>query len=351
MKNMEVYPPLKAVELANKKLPEIWDAIEKTRLERPGTNFPPTREFVYIPAWQIYEQTFSNGPYHVPAEARPRALAVALSVLASWRQYKEVYRFATEMEDLLYRQADCNLPLDSLFHLPFPSFYIETPQILGDRYHGFFVAYDQAKDGTPLIRCMATKKENPLDFEFSEIKLEKGITLKEGIAKAARKAATEVGTNQLSEQFVSEMVIYVKYWTIILSKLCQLLLYITAQNVDLKELPGKGHGRMEQNKIKDKYREIRNWDVGYRVVKILEKARNNAVTNSSQCNRVMRGQTGHQRRTSPKPHWRGSHWQLFWTGKRKSENRTFIIKWIPPTPINCKSVEELPVTVNQFNKI
>lgn len=29
MKKIESYPPLKAVELANKKMPEIWDAIEK----------------------------------------------------------------------------------------------------------------------------------------------------------------------------------------------------------------------------------------------------------------------------------------------------------------------------------
>uniref|UniRef100_UPI0025A5EF27 hypothetical protein n=1 Tax=Enterocloster clostridioformis TaxID=1531 RepID=UPI0025A5EF27 len=40
---------------------------------------------------------------------------------------------------------------------------------LGDRYHGFFVAYDQVKDGTPLLRCMAVKKEDTLNFNFSEI--------------------------------------------------------------------------------------------------------------------------------------------------------------------------------------
>ncbi len=112
MKKIESYPPLKAVELANKKMPEIWDAIEKTRVSMLNRNSPPWREDIYIPAWQIYESTFLNGPYHIPKEARPRALAVVLSILASWRQYKEVYRFAPEMENLLYQQADFNLPLD-----------------------------------------------------------------------------------------------------------------------------------------------------------------------------------------------------------------------------------------------
>ena len=110
MKNNESYPPLKAVELANQKMPEIWDAIEKTRVSMLKQNLSLWREDIYIPAWQIYESTFLNGPYHIPKEARPRALAVVLSILSSWRQYKEVYRFAPEMENLLYQQADFNLP-------------------------------------------------------------------------------------------------------------------------------------------------------------------------------------------------------------------------------------------------
>lgn len=184
-----------------------------------STSYPVWREDIYIPTWQVYENTFLNGPYNVPMEARPRALAVAFSILASWRQYKEVYCFAPEMEELLYKQADFDLPLEALRHLPYPCFYLETPKILDDRYHGFFVAYDQAKDGTPLLRCMATQKEDSLNFDFSEMRLEKGLTLKGGIAKAAINAAMEVGVEHLLGQFATEMVIYIKYWMIILSRL------------------------------------------------------------------------------------------------------------------------------------
>lgn len=347
MKNIESYPPLKAVEVANKKLPEIWAAIEKTRTDMLSTSSPLWREDIYIPAWQVYEETFLYGPYNVPAEARPRALAVALSILASWRRYKEVYRFAPEMEELLYKQVDFDLLVDTLRHLPYPCFYVETPKILDDRYHGFFIAYDQIKDGTPLLRCMATKKEDTLDFVFSEIRLEKGLMLKDGIAKAAIKAAAEMGVEHLSEQFAAEMIIYVKYWTIILSRLCQLLLYLTAQNVDLEEIAGKsgrGHERVSGTPIKDKYREIRTWEVGVRTVKKLERARNNFNQPNDDAGRHLEG----QKRISPKPHWRGSHWHLFWIGKRKSENRKFIIKWIAPTLINCKTTEDLSMTINQI---
>ena len=345
MKNIESYPPLKAIELANKKMPDIWDAIEKTRVSLLNRNSPPWREDIYIPAWQICESTFLNGPYYIPKEARPRAFAVVLSILASWRQYKEVYRFAPEMENLLYQQADFNLPLDTLLNLPFSCFYIEAPQICGDRYHGFFIASDQAKDGSPLLRCMSTKKDDPLTFDFSEIRLEKGKNLKYGIAKAATSAAAEVGLKSLHGQIASELLISAHYQLAILSRLSQLL-YLTAQNADLKELSGKSHGRAAGKNIKDRYREIRNWDVGYRVVNKLKKARIYSESNSNQDNNGYRPDG--QRRMSPKPHWRCSHWHLFWTGKRKSENRKFIIKWIPPTLINCKSSKELPMIVNQL---
>lgn len=85
-----------------------------------STGHNPWREDIYIPAWQIYENILLNDPYHVPMEASPRELAVTLSMLASWRQYKEVYRFAPEMEDLLYKQADLNLPwmYCEIYHFP-----------------------------------------------------------------------------------------------------------------------------------------------------------------------------------------------------------------------------------------
>nr|WP_289707064.1 hypothetical protein [Enterocloster clostridioformis] len=190
------------------------------------------------------------------------------------------------------------------------------------------------------------QKNDPLTFDFSEIRLEKGKTLKYGIAKAATSAAAEVGLKPLRGQIASELLISTQYQLAVLSRLSQLLLYLTAQNADLKELTGKGHGRAAGKIIKDRYREIRNWDVGYRVVNKLEKARSHSEFNSNQGSNEYHSDG--QRRMSPKPHWRCSHWHLFWTGKRNCENRKFIIKWIPPTLINCKSSEELPMIVNQI---
>lgn len=250
---------------------------------------------------------------------------------------------------MLYRQSDYNLPLETLFDLPFPCFYVETAKLPVDKYHGFFFSLDQEKGGTPLLRCMAVKNQAILKFQFLEITLERGKTLRQGISKAVLQAALKGEYGEFQEFPVDDLVLESLIWRELMSMLSQLLLYISAQNSDMREVPGNSHGRVSGRIIKDKYREIRNWEVGYRVVTQLKKPEKQTVAGSDK-NETAESSSRGLKRMSPRPHWRRSHWQLFWIGKRKSENRKFIIKWIPPTLVNCKSVEDLPVTMNQFRQ-
>ena len=79
MKNMESFPPLKTIELANKKLPEIWAAIEKTRADMLSTGHNPWREDIYIPAWQIL-----SIPGHFPSPVRCLEIAVPVNRKSSF---------------------------------------------------------------------------------------------------------------------------------------------------------------------------------------------------------------------------------------------------------------------------
>lgn len=112
--------------------------------------------------------------------------AVSLSALSAWRRSKEVYRFAPEMERMLYRQANCTLPVSVLLHLPDSCFYIETPQLSGDGYHGFFVSLDQTTDDltgeqTRLLRCFACASADSTGVGLIELPLEEGKTLMDEI--------------------------------------------------------------------------------------------------------------------------------------------------------------------------
>lgn len=95
------------------------------------------------------------------------------------------------------------------------------------------------------------------------------------IPSAARAANLAQISLKDAEPFLQ---IYLLKMFTIITKLCQLILYITAQNADVRELDqlGKkgcrlaGSGNSGPVEIRDKYREIKGWDIGYRIEDIQE---------------------------------------------------------------------------------
>lgn len=109
--------------------------------------------------------------------------------------------------------------------------------------------------------------------------------------------------------------------------------------------------------IKDKYREIKGWDIGYRIVdkmtavKQEQTEKREREENSKQSERMAETKSGYPR-MPPVPHLRCGHWQTFWTGKREPNNpdRKLLLKWIAPTFVNCgyDPAKRLPVTINRY---
>lgn len=365
MKKMGTYPPLQMIRKVTQRRPSIWEEIAQAA-SRQQAEEPLWRPDIYITAQNLEKGVLKlcqRGPEKIES-----IVAAVLSVLASWRRTKEVYRFAPEMERLLYQQADCRLPVSVLLHLPYSSFYIETPQLMGDRYHGFFLSLDQSIGPTgekvKLLRFYACCGSNTdgINEELIELPLEEGKSLIEEIIAAAARAATFVQVSiKDAESFLLQ---YIAQTTVILTKLCQLVLYITAQNADLLEhgrpakvgsglVPAPSHAQAE---IKDKYREIRGWEVGYRIVDKMKAAKREQTAqekkeNRGQSERVTKPET-RRTRMSPVPHLRCGHWQTFWTGRREpgNPNRKLLLKWVAPTFVNCGHDQgaRLPVTINRY---
>lgn len=332
MKKMGTYPPIQMIKKVTQRRPSIWEDIAQAA-SRQQAEEPLWCPDIYITSQNLEKDVLKFcqcGP-----EKTESIVAAVLSVLASWRRTKEVYRFAPEMELLLYQQADCRLPVSVLLHLPYSSFYIETPQLAGERYHGFFLSLDQSIEPTgekvKLLRFYACCGSNTdgINEELIELSLEEGKSLLEEIIAAAARTATLVQVSiKDAESFLLQ---YIAQTTVILTKLCQLVLYITAQNADLLEhgRPANGGSGLVpapsriQAEIKDKYREIREWDAGYRIVDKMkvanreqtEQERQKEKENSGQSERDSEHET-RRTRISPIPHLRCGHWQTFWTGKR-----------------------------------
>lgn len=111
-----------------------------------------------------------------------------------------------------------------------------------------------------------------------------------------------------------------------LRKVLQAILYVCAINADVE--PNSEQKTVTKRSttgvIRDRYAEIRKWDVGIRVGSAVRRFRQTKQTSSTD--------TARQGSHSPKrPHIRRGHWHHYWTGSKSDENaRKLVLKWTAP---------------------
>lgn len=273
----------------------------------------------------------------------------------NWRQHKQIYRFDSEFANELF-QSDSSAVDTSVFaNLPYNSFFVELDKRIElDIYNskhelaGFFCAYNaQVYDTNDTASC---------DFDLTEclhimfvttdaivigcpIKVQQGMTVQESLAfylmqlDIALKNNDERAVYNAISDIVPEL----------LNNAVQLLLYICSMNSDIAENP-------EQKKIykaptahtvsKDRISEVRKWDVGYRIGKIIRESKKSDVEHKAH--------SSHSSSSAKRPHSRRGHFHHFWIGKRDSAERKLIVKWIAPMFINAKLNAEMPATITRI---
>lgn len=348
MKNNLEYPPLKIISSPPFKEFMSWEQIEQIRilLHNSGRNW---HESIYLPTWgiSIGIQMFSD------SVISPNTLfgaSIVWAILISWRRLKEVYRFAPELEKILYGQGDdCKIPVGILQRLPYPCIYLETPNLCVGRFHGFFVFMDQnIEKSMYILRCLGISPTGDIVKNY-DLKLMEGATLDDAIRLSFAeelRTAMEGEKNFTLDGMLQEIVDR----NYVMTRLLQMVLYICAKNSDIAESRnGRTGTPLNVAVIKDKYREIRVWDLGYRIVNQLNRT---VKTEQQQGEKALneREPSGKNHRHSPRPHMRKSHWHIYWVGKRVQSEREMVIKWVNSTLVNGKTTEELPVTINRYKK-
>ena len=107
-----------------------------------------------------------------------------------------------------------------------------------------------------------------------------------------------------------------------ISRDIQLVLYLCASNADIEENPEQSKiYRFNNGIIKDKYREIKIYDVGYKLFDEIDTLEE-----------VEKEPKNHSKGTSKSPHIRKAHWHHYWVGK--DNNKSKILKWLHPMFIN-----------------
>lgn len=339
---MEQCLPLALVHKITKQYPDCWNYVEYFR-EGKTSGELQWDDRCYIPisaGLAIATNGKEMGNYLSDLDYTKAAALIA--ALAPWRLYKQIYRFAPEMESLLLEQPeDCVLPIEVLDNLPYPSIYIQTQTI--ESMDGFFAHIESdTNDGRLELRLLLVYKNE--DTIQIPIHLGKNGTIQDGI-KAARKEALRVQEsmgdiakkrypiNAASDNYVFDVV----------ARLIQLILYICAQNKEIERDP-------EQEKIvripkspkliKDKYKEIIKYNCGQETAQIIKgiykkgKSINFPYFKSDNTEK------------SKRPHTRRGHWHHYWVGSQ--DTKKIILKWIAPTLIHPEFKLNDTVKINEI---
>lgn len=252
-----------------------------------------------------------------------------ISALYAWRKYKEIYSFDDYLADLLIDQADqqMDIPIDILLQLPYPCIYIQYKNI------GFFAHFEHDVNNNHFeFRFWYLEPENDVSIPII-LHIEEKCTIDEAIEKSFDESG-----KRMTPEFASMIrqvtgdVMKKKA-----AELLQFVLYICAENSEREEDPEQKkitrRSKESAEKPKDVFREIRKWDVGYRIGSQIRRMKSEQKADSDA---VLEGNPERTTRKSGRksPHARRGHWHHFWIGKHETNERKLILKWVAPMFIN-----------------
>lgn len=341
-KKYTVYAPLELLKRTTAIFPDAWKQMEKFHKENGTNGLPSWPDWCYAPIAASIAVATSGAIVANIEEIMPAMTAAqTIAALAPWRLSKEVFVMDPDLELLLYKQADdLDIRSDILMHLPYPCFYVQTSALFfgSQKIDGFFVhlEYD-VNDGHNELRFLFVDEDRdtfgyPVYIDAQDIRSSIEQTLKQAHQNMAPdspyRSAIMMSPDKL---FALEG---------LLKESLQLVLYLCAENSEIKKNPEQDtFMRRSSLIIRDRYAEIRKWDVGVRIGQAVRryKQASSVIADTDQ------RQQGHSH-ASPRPHLRRGHWHNYWTGPTDGE-RKLILKWTAPTFVGV-SDEEIPVVIH-----
>ncbi len=238
-----------------------------------------------------------------------------------WGRDKEVYRFDAEMELALADCEDVRLPVRILDRLPYNCFYLEFADdgIFKSNFDGAFVYVCPCSKGYVIV-FQRVKEDGRSMFGHTSLFPDdpNGTFLftKEDIMRE----------NGLDRN---------KDWFEFAHFALNALLYLCAENSDIRESESTKKTYHPGAIIKHAFREVRKWECEYRIA--CDGKHQNYDNNDDEAMETASG-----KRRSPVPHTRRAHWHHYWTGKGRS---VLSLRWIVPKRIGGDG----PATVHKRN--
>lgn len=338
---IDIPMPLKMVQEFKQKFPDVWEYCDcSLNMPFEKLNFEWDRTRCVLPSYiclpimkQLYKQ--KNEPFDISDVA-------TLKALYSWRKYKEVYSFDSDLANMLMSSSSDEfvIPISAILSAPYPVFYVQIDGENDLGIKGFFCTFDYivlSGEGTDKLTKQLSFNVLGIYDNISfacPLILRDGITIKESI-------------DYLRKMFMEDKDFDPKILDMAIDfipKALQLVLYICAANADICENPQQKQITRKpttETKPKDTLREVRKWDVGYRIGSIIRKP--------SEEDSVHEQRVSTNQKSSPKrPHVRKGHFHHYWIGSKSDNNRTLVLKWVAPTFINIALEDELPAVITKI---
>ena len=262
-------------------------------------------------------------------------------VLDKWATQKIVYKIDGSFFKELYQSTDVVITKDAMSHLPYDMFYIDfsdcaelTPIV------GSFVDVYGKPDSPQFALYMVTKDETIFSYYSHLLYQEDGTSHFDKILSPNKFAKTVADENGICHQ----VTLGNDRRRDVVAGIIQTMLFLYCDNKDIEENPVTKRTYKKTTAVKNKFSEIRMWDVGIRYGKAITNAKKEIekIADSEQEFERESEETPkvHKSRKPIRPHVRRAHWQRYKVGKGRTETR---IHWIPPTFVCGK--KQIPVTI------
>lgn len=339
----ETYLPLEILKKITEQYPKAWDQMAMFHDKNGSPDLASWPEWCYAPmsaALAVASKGYDLNKLPIDIRMNFTSIAQAIFAMAPWRLSKEVYVIDEDLKDILFEQdGELDIPDEVLLQLPYPCFYVELPNTYyrTEKIHGFFVTleYDVNNGDRELKPVFLTTTGDIFSYSI-HIGTK---TIEESVNLLDKQALENTNGDKELKLLALKAIQESGETKVFLKQILQVILYILAQNAEITPSPEQNTVMKRGKSIKDKYSEIRKWDVGIRVGTAIRQQKAREHTEQ-----IKRKQNGH---SSPRPHMRRGHWHHFWTGsKTQPEERKLILKWLSPMTV-AANPDDVPVVIHE----
>lgn len=276
----------------------------------------------------LFNEDLSVGKGYFPVALCKKDVLERL-VIADWLTSKQVFSVSTELTQALMScvndDGGLEFYLQSFDHLPFRSFYVNLENVPTDVNA---MGFSSALVGVRRFNAEHAWLYVGFIDKTGKIVHNWAVDFADELIKDGHSVSDVVDLRLYDKRGLpSEKIYYFIMSTI---------LYLTTDKPDVLESSETKHTYREPGagyKVKNKFREIRKWDVGVRYAASVKETKEYSYQKKDSA----------KDGTPKRPHVRRAHWHHYWVGRGRTE---LVLRWVDQMLINASWDSELPVVVH-----